>query len=67
MGNNLFAVLQHDIHDIILANQHFHLNNDNCLELFAVKGEASKLSLLANKLIAVKGIQHGKRTMSSAE
>jgi CopG family nickel-responsive transcriptional regulator len=64
---NILADLQHDYHDIILANQHFHLDHNNCLEIIAVKGEASKLSLLANKLIAVKGIQHGKLTMSSSE
>lgn len=64
---NKLAELQHDYHDIILANQHFHLDHDNCLEIIAVKGESAKLSLLANKLIAVKGIQHGTLTMSSTE
>jgi CopG family nickel-responsive transcriptional regulator len=58
--------IQHDYHDVILANQHFHLDHDNCLEIIAVKGESAKLALLANKLIAIKGIQHGKLTMSSS-
>jgi CopG family transcriptional regulator, nickel-responsive regulator len=60
------ADIQHDYHDLILATQHFHLDHDNCLEIIAVKGESAKLSLLANKLITVKGIQHGKLTMSSS-
>jgi CopG family nickel-responsive transcriptional regulator len=64
--NNL-ADIQHDYHDLILANQHFHLDHDQCLEIIAVKGDSAKLSLLANKLIALKGVQHGKLTMSSAE
>jgi CopG family transcriptional regulator, nickel-responsive regulator len=64
--NNL-AELQHDYHDLILATQHFHLDHDNCLEIIAVKGESVKLSLLANKLIALKGIQHGMLTMSSTK
>jgi len=64
--NNL-ADMQHDYHDLILATQHFHLDHDNCLEIIAVKGEAVKLSLLANKLIALKGIQHGMLTMSSTK
>lgn len=59
------ASLQHDFHDEILATQHFHLDHDNCLEIIAVKGKSSKLINLANKLIAVKGIQHGNLTMSS--
>jgi len=60
------ADVQHDFHDAILATQHFHLDHDNCLEIIAVMGESSKLTLLANKLIALKGIQHGKLTMSKA-
>lgn len=64
--NNL-AELQHDYHDLILATQHFHLDHDNCLEIIAVKGESVRLSLLANKLIALKGIQHGMLTMSSTK
>lgn len=61
------ADIQHDYHDLILATQHFHLDHDNCLEIIAVQGESAKLSMLATKLIAVKGIQHGKLTMSSTK
>lgn len=64
---NKLTDIQHDYHDLILANQHFHLDHDQCLEIIAVKGDSAKLSLLANKLIALKGVQHGKLTMSSAE
>ena len=56
--------IQHDYHRFILSSQHFHLDNDNCLEIIAVKGKARDLTELADKLIAVKGIQHGKLSMS---
>lgn len=59
--------LQHDYHKVILSSQHFHLEKDLCLEIIAVKGEAAMLTELADKLIAVKGIQHGKLTMSRAD
>jgi CopG family nickel-responsive transcriptional regulator len=36
------------------------------MEIIAVKGKSVTLTQLANKLIAVKGIQHGKLTMSRA-
>ena len=62
--NNL-ADLQHNYFDIILSTQHFHLDHDNCLEIIAVKGKATKLSDLASRLIAMKGIQHAKLTMGS--
>lgn len=59
--------IQHDYHTAILSSQHFHLNHDRCLEIIAVKGKAAILTELADKLIAVKGIQHGKLTMSRAD
>ena len=59
--------LQHDYHHVILSSQHFHLEKDLCMEIIAVKGKAITLTELADKLIAVKGIQHGKLTMSRAD
>jgi CopG family nickel-responsive transcriptional regulator len=56
--------IQHDHHDCILSSQHFHLDHSNCLEIIAVKGKSKDLTELADKLIAVKGIQHGKLAMS---
>ncbi|MBN1187137.1 MAG: nickel-responsive transcriptional regulator NikR [Bacteroidales bacterium] len=59
--------LQHDYHQVILSSQHFHLKNELCMEIIAVKGKAVTLTELADKLIAVKGVQHGKLTMSRAD
>ena len=64
---NKLAEVQHDYHGVILATQHFHLDHDNCLEIIAVQGDSAKLSMLANKLINLKGIHHGTLTMSSTE
>jgi CopG family nickel-responsive transcriptional regulator len=36
-----------------------------CLETITVKGQASKLNKLADRLKAVKGIQHGELVMSA--
>jgi len=59
--------VQHEYFDVILSSQHFHLSHDNCLEIVAVKGEASKLTELSDKLIGIKGIIHGKLIMSRVE
>lgn len=59
--------LQHDYFEVILSTQHFHLDHDNCLEIIAVKGSAIKLTQLADKLIGLKGISHGKLVMSAAD
>lgn len=59
--------IQHDYHDIILSSQHFHLSHENCLEIIAVKGQSKLLTELADKLISLKGINHGKLVMSRAD
>ena len=56
--------IQHDYHELILSVQHVHLAHSNCLETIAVKGKATQLQALANRLIALKGIKHGQLVMS---
>ncbi len=64
---NQLTTIQHDYHDVILSSQHFHLDHDQCMEIIAVKGKANMLTELSDKLIAVKGIQHGKLTMTRTD
>jgi CopG family nickel-responsive transcriptional regulator len=56
--------IQFEYQEVILSSQHFHLNETNCLEIVAVKGPSYKLTELSDKLIAIKGLQHGKLIMS---
>lgn len=58
--------IQHDFGDSILATQHVHLDHHNCLEIIALKGNAQRLKTLADTLIALKGIKHGKLIMTKA-
>jgi len=59
--------IQHKYFDLILSSQHFHLSHDHCLEIIAVKGIANRLTELADKLIGIKGIIHGKLVMSRTD
>ncbi|MBN2349917.1 MAG: nickel-responsive transcriptional regulator NikR [Bacteroidales bacterium] len=59
--------IQHDYFHLILSAQHIHLSHDLCLETIAVKGEAQQLTELADKIIALKGVRHGKLVMSRAD
>ncbi|HOB84305.1 MAG TPA: nickel-responsive transcriptional regulator NikR [Bacteroidales bacterium] len=59
--------IQHDYLNVILSSQHYHLDHDMCMEIIAVKGKAKTLTGLADKLISIKGIRHGKLLMSKAE
>ncbi|WP_302513913.1 nickel-responsive transcriptional regulator NikR [uncultured Desulfovibrio sp.] len=51
--------MQHDEHDIIIATLHVHLDHHNCLEVLILKGEATRVRALADKLISCKGVKHG--------
>lgn len=64
---NKITEIQHEYHDSILSSQHFHLDHDNCLEIIAVKGKSKGLTELADKLIALKEVEHGKLSMSRVD
>jgi CopG family nickel-responsive transcriptional regulator len=44
---------------------HLHLDHDNCLEIIAVKGLGNKIRELADSLISIKGVKHGKLTLTT--
>jgi len=50
----------------ILSSQIFYIE-DKCLEIIAIKGPSFRLTKLSDKLISVKGIQHGKLIMSKVK
>ena len=64
---NKLTNIQHRYHDNILSSLHFHLEHDLCMEIIAGKGKSSVLIELANSLISVKGIEHGKLTATKAD
>lgn len=59
--------VQHDVHGIIMATTHFHLDHSSCLELIVVKGKAKEIQLLSNKMTSLKGVAYGKFTVAPVE
>ncbi|MFZ0704462.1 MAG: nickel-responsive transcriptional regulator NikR [Candidatus Korobacteraceae bacterium] len=59
--------LQHQYHDLIISTVHSHLDHDMCLEAVVVRGVLKRVQELADRLISIKGVQHGKLVMSSPE
>ncbi len=59
--------IQFEYNDVILSAQGFYLNELNYLEIIAVKGPSHRLTEVSEKLISIKGIQHGKLVMSKAQ
>ena len=48
----------------LLYDHHVHLDHDNCLEVIVVKGEAGDVRKLADRLIATRGVKHGRLVLS---
>lgn len=57
--------LQHDHHKLILSTLHIHVDHDHCLEVLAVKGRGRDIRAMADSLISIKGVKHGKLTMTT--
>ncbi len=57
--------IQHDSQGQILSGMHVHLDHDHCLEVLVVRGRGSDIKRLADALISVKGVKHGKLTMTT--
>jgi CopG family nickel-responsive transcriptional regulator len=57
---------QHSHHDQIISSLHVHLDAHNCLEVLVVRGKAWEVKKIADELIGVKGVKHGKLVMTTA-
>lgn len=57
--------LQHEYFHQITSSTHVHMDHHNCLEVTIVKGRASQVRELSEKLIALRGVKNGSLTMSS--
>lgn len=63
--SDLLLEMQHQHHAMIISVMHVHLEHDHCLEVMVVRGKASEAKAVAGRLISVKGVKHGKLTITS--
>jgi CopG family nickel-responsive transcriptional regulator len=56
--------LQHDNHELVVSTSHAHLDNDSCLEVLIVHGKSGRAEHFADRLIGLKGVQHGRLVMT---
>jgi CopG family transcriptional regulator, nickel-responsive regulator len=61
----ILTSVQHDHEKQIIATTHIHLDHDNCLEVIIVRGETATIRQIADKLITLKGVKHGKLVMTT--
>ena len=64
--NDKLTDFQHaHVHNII-SSLHVHLDEHNCLEVLVIRGKGSIIRDIAGKLIATKGVKHGKLVMTTS-
>ncbi|HUU29429.1 MAG TPA: nickel-responsive transcriptional regulator NikR [archaeon] len=56
---------QHEHHKLIISNLHVHIDHDNCLEVIIFKGPNNEIKKVADRLAAIRGVKHGKLTMTT--
>jgi CopG family nickel-responsive transcriptional regulator len=57
---------QHHHHGNVLAATHVHLDEQNCFEVVIMKGPAGEVKHLADHMLSLRGVKHGKLVMTSA-
>jgi CopG family nickel-responsive transcriptional regulator len=66
---NLSAKLieaQHAASSKVLAATHVHLDHHHCLEVVILKGHSGDVKGLADRILSLRGVQHGHLTVTTA-
>ena len=56
---------QHRAGSKVLAATHVHLDHHNCLEVVIMKGRGAELNDLANGILSLRGVKHGKLVITT--
>lgn len=56
---------QHHHHQNVMAATHVHLDERNCFEVVIMQGPASEVKHLADHMLSMRGVKHGKLVMTS--
>jgi CopG family nickel-responsive transcriptional regulator len=63
--SNKLNEIQHHAHRSVLAATHVHLDHDNCLEVVIMKGRSGEVKQLADHMLSMRGVKHGKLVITS--
>ena len=63
--SNKLTEIQHHSHGNLLVATHVHLDADNCLEVVIMKGRSGDIQHLADHMLAMRGVKHGRLVVTS--
>jgi CopG family nickel-responsive transcriptional regulator len=66
MLNEKLNDVQHESFHNVLSTMHVHLDHDTCLEVLVVRGKAAAVRHIADVLISMKGVKHGRLTIATS-
>jgi len=61
------AERQHDHAEMIVSVLHVHVSHDDCMEVIVLRGAAHDVTSLADSLLNLKGVKHGKLFLTASE
>ncbi|WP_457569003.1 nickel-responsive transcriptional regulator NikR [Desulfurobacterium sp.] len=59
--------IEHEHLGNIISSLHVHIDHHHCMETIVVKGKASEIRELADRIISQKGVKHGKLVVTGIE
>ena len=57
--------MQHQGGTMVMAATHVHLDHHNCLEVIIMRGRSSEVSHLADRILSLRGVKHGKLVLTT--
>lgn len=57
--------VQHNYFGQIISSMHIHLDAHNCLEVIALRGDCDTIKVIADSLLGLKGVKHGRLTTTT--
>jgi CopG family nickel-responsive transcriptional regulator len=62
---NKLDQVQHSHFDKIISAMHIHLDAHNCLEVIVLRGKSEDIRAIADSILGVKGVKHGRLTATT--
>ncbi len=62
---NKIIDIQHKFSSHIISTQHIHMDEENCMEIIAVKGKVDRIKKLYFSLKSIKGVKYSKITKAT--
>jgi CopG family nickel-responsive transcriptional regulator len=57
--------VQHHHLGQVISAMHVHLDEHNCLEVIALRGDSDSIKEIADSILGIKGVKHGRLTTTT--